>query len=386
MPENIYPVAMNRFFELPEKVREVLAKSAEFSDGSSPLGVALASLPGWKTVVTGTEVRPTTDAGVIWFDTRVDQSVAPTNMLYIDLWITGSVVSPPDTEDPTVPTNLVSSAITDTSFTVTWDAGTDDVGVVGYNIRVNGGSAVEVAATPRTRNFTGLTAETEYTVEIQSLDAADNVSAYVSIMVTTDEAPVETVTYSIDEGAAPTGSWTLGTDGTPYIVFGRGFYKFDSSDPTNGLPTGRVVGADVWIPVGATGIPTEVTFYLFGADADLASTPVQTKVVSLAGATAGDWYGGNFDTPVAFGADGEVRMVAAQFTGVSDAGKYVFGTDTRPSSNRVESLSGKNFAWIEQSGAIAALSSQFRIETGSVVTPSEQTHSYGIGIRVDAGA
>ena len=103
-----------------------------------------------------------------------------------------------------------------------------------------------------------------------------------------EEEPPPSEAFSVYGAAAPTGSWSLGTDGTPYIVFGRGFYTFDSSDPTNGLPNGRVVGGRVWIPAGATGLPTEATFYLFGPAEDFDGSPVQTKVVDLAGVAAGD--------------------------------------------------------------------------------------------------
>lgn len=343
--------------------------------------VALAAVPRWVTVETGSEPRPVTNAGVIWFDTRADQSTAPTNMSDMDMWVTGSGA---DTTDPTVPTGLASSAITDTSFTVTWNAGTDNVAVTGYDVRVNGGAATTVPATPRTRDFTGLTASTAYTVEIRSRDAAGNVSAYVPIVVTTSGAAAPT--FSVFGASAPTGSWTLGTDGTPSITFARGFYKFNSSDPTNGLPNGRVVGGRVWIPVGATGIPTEATFYLFGPNANLESAPVQTKVVSMVGVTAGSWVQATFDTPQSMGADATVWLIGVRFTGASDAGKYVFGTATRPNADAVLSTSGKNFAWAEQSGALAALSSQFRIGTGSATTPAEQTQSYGVDVLVDAGA
>jgi hypothetical protein len=50
------------------------------------------------------------------------------------------------------------------------------------------------------------------------------------------------------------------------------------------------------------------------------------------------------------------------------------------------SLSGKNFAWSEQSGVNLALSSIFKIGTGASGAPGEQTQSYGVDILVDAGA
>lgn len=344
------------------------------------LAAALTTVVHSVGVDTGSEARPDTTAMVVWYDNRVDQSTPPTNIVQGDAWLTGVV---PDVTNPTAPSNLAPSAITDTSFTVTWDAGTDEVGVTGYDWRVDGGAATTVAATPRSLDFTGLTASTAYTVEIRSRDAAGNVSAYVPLEVTTAAAAT---TFTVFGASAPTGSWSLGTDGTPTIMFGRGFYKFNSADPTNGLPTGRVVGGRVWIPVGATGLPTEATFYLFGPNVDLDSAPVQTKVVSLAGATAGSWVAATFDAATDLGADGDVWMIGVEFTGGADAGKYVFGTATRTNTESVTSLSGKNFAWTEAEGANVNLSSRFKIGAGADSNPGDATQSYGVDIVLDAGA
>jgi hypothetical protein len=329
-------------------------------------------------VETGSEARPEDDI-VIWRDVRDDQSVAPVNMGIYDIWITGEIILP-DTEDPSVPTGLASSSITADGFTLTWDASTDDTAVTGYDVRIDGGTAETVAATPRSYTFSGLTAETLYTAEVRARDAAENVSAYASLAETTAAEEPPSGDFSIYGASAPTGTWTLETDGTPSIVFGRGFYKFNSGDATNGLPNGRVVGGRVWIPVGATGLPTEVTFTLFGPDADLDSTVIQTKVVDMAEATAGSWVEGLFDTPQAMGSDGAVWVVAAQFTG-GTAGKYVFGTGARPDSDAVVSLSGKNFAWAED----GPLSAPFEVGTNGSTAAGSSTAGYGVDILVDAG-
>lgn len=201
----------------------------------------------------------------------------------------------------------------------------------------------------------------------------------------TDEPPPPGDAFSVFGSAAPAGSWNLGTDGTPSITFARGFYKFDSADPVNGLPTARVVGARVWLP--ATGaMPTEVTFTLYGPDANLATAVVQSKVVTIPSGSESSWIEATFDTPQDMGADGAIWLIGARFTGSGDAGKYVFGTGTRPDAAAVLSLSGKNFVWAEQSGPLQALSSQFRIGSDAPVTPAEQTQSYGVDILIDEGA
>ena len=333
-------------------------------------------------VVTGTEPRPAGALMVLWRDYRADQSVRPVNMIDGDWW---ELVPTPDTTDPTPPTDLTPSAITDSSFTVTWEAGTDDVAVTGYDVRLDGGAPVRVPPVPRARAFADLDPSTEYTVEIRSVDAADNVSAYVPLEVTTLAETGET--FSIYEGA-PTGVWEMSTGGTPTIITARGFYKFNSADPVGGLPTGQVLGGKAWVPADTPPeeLPTQATFTLYGPNVGLDSAPVQTKVVSTAGVVAGSLVSGLFDAAQDMGADGDIWVIGVQFTGPADAGKYVFGTGTRPNADAVVSSSGKNLAWAEQTGPLQALSSQFRIGGGAAGTPGEQTQSYAVDGIFGSGA
>lgn len=344
--------------------------------------VALDNVVRGVIVLTGDEPRPAGAVMVRWRDLRQVQTVAPANMTEADEWITGTPVA--DTTDPTIPTGLASSAITDSGFTLTWDASTDNVGVTGYDVRVNGGTATTIAASPRTHAFTGLAADTLHTAEVRARDAAGNVSAYASLGVTTLEAAGET--FSIYGAPAPTGAWVLGTGELPSITFGRGFYKFNSSDPTNGLPNARIVGARAWLPTGATGLPTEVTFYLFDQDiADLdAPAPVQTKVISLAGATAGTWVEGTFDAATSMVTDGQMWYIGARFTGGGDAGKYTFAPDARTVNDAVVSASGKHIAWAER--VTGNRFSWFKIGAGASADAGDFNQSYGVDILVDAGA
>jgi chitodextrinase len=79
-----------------------------------------------------------------------------------------------DTQPPTVPQGRVMSGATGTSFTMTWLASTDNVGVAGYRAYLNG---AQVATTTQlTYTYTGLTCGTTYTVALEAFDAAGNVS------------------------------------------------------------------------------------------------------------------------------------------------------------------------------------------------------------------
>jgi len=82
----------------------------------------------------------------------------------------------PDTEDPTDPTNLVASNPTDNSMDLNWTASTDNIGVIGYDIYVDGGLNASTANTSYT--VSGLTANTNYCFTIKAKDAAGNESGF----------------------------------------------------------------------------------------------------------------------------------------------------------------------------------------------------------------
>ncbi len=80
----------------------------------------------------------------------------------------------PDTTPPTDPTNLTVSNEQDTQVTLSWNASTDNVGVTGYEVFVDGSSLGTTAGT--SVNITGLTACTSYNFGVRALDAAGNAS------------------------------------------------------------------------------------------------------------------------------------------------------------------------------------------------------------------
>src|SRR5262245_11637046 len=83
---------------------------------------------------------------------------------------TGACAPPPDTQAPTVPGSLHSTAATATSITVAWTASTDNVAVTGYGL-YNGSSTVgNTASTSYT--FSGLVCATSYTLAVDAYDAA----------------------------------------------------------------------------------------------------------------------------------------------------------------------------------------------------------------------
>lgn len=82
----------------------------------------------------------------------------------------------PDTENPTSPTNLTANTITANSIDISWTASTDNVGVVLYEIYVDGVLYSTVAGNITNTTINGLDAETTYQIYIKAKDAADNYS------------------------------------------------------------------------------------------------------------------------------------------------------------------------------------------------------------------
>ncbi len=89
-----------------------------------------------------------------------------------------------DTQAPTAPSNLTSSAVTSSSVALAWTGSTDNVGVTGYQIR--SGGSVLTTTTGTSATVSGLNPSTAYTFTITAIDAAGNVSgASNSVTITT---------------------------------------------------------------------------------------------------------------------------------------------------------------------------------------------------------
>lgn len=81
-----------------------------------------------------------------------------------------------DTEAPDAPTAVRTADVTETTAKVAWAEASDNVGVVGYNVYVNDTKVNTELVTATEYDLTGLTPATDYSVEIEAVDAAGNVS------------------------------------------------------------------------------------------------------------------------------------------------------------------------------------------------------------------
>ncbi|MBW2961450.1 endonuclease [Mesonia aestuariivivens] len=95
----------------------------------------------------------------------------------------------PDNQSPTAPTNLDYNNLTNSSVELTWNAATDNIAVVSYQIKQNGAEVATISATNTTYLATNLTPETAYYFEVFALDAYGNISSASNMLtVTTLEA------------------------------------------------------------------------------------------------------------------------------------------------------------------------------------------------------
>ena len=167
-----------------------------------------------------------------------------------------------DTQAPTAPTNLSSSNIGLTSFTLSWNASTDNVGVTGYDVYRNGvffGSTT----TATSLSITGLTASTTYSMTVKAKDAAGNVSAASTALSITTSAPSSDVTPpSVPTGLSSSAitstsftlSWTASTDNvgvTGYDVFSNGVFFGSTTTATSLSITGLTASTNYSMTVKA---------------------------------------------------------------------------------------------------------------------------------------
>ncbi|UEM46534.1 minor tail protein [Mycobacterium phage JuicyJay] len=97
-------------------------------------------------------------------------------------WITDNLpaLGVSDGEPPSIPEGLDYTA-TGSTINVTWEASTDNVGVTGYEVRIDGGTPV--AKTGLSHTFTDLEPETEYSIDVRAKDAAGNWSDWSEPLV-----------------------------------------------------------------------------------------------------------------------------------------------------------------------------------------------------------
>ena len=168
-----------------------------------------------------------------------------------------------DTEAPSVPTDVKASDVTKTGATVTWTASTDNEGVAGYNVYVNGTQVNDTLVATTEYVLTGLTAATEYSVKVTAVDAAGNVSekSEAATFTTAKAADTEAPSVPTDVKASDvtktgaTVTWTASTDNegvAGYNVYVNGTQVNDTLVATTEyVLTGLTKGTEYTVEVEA---------------------------------------------------------------------------------------------------------------------------------------
>ncbi|WP_407525381.1 fibronectin type III domain-containing protein [Lacibacter sp. MH-610] len=96
----------------------------------------------------------------------------------------------PDTQAPSIPTNLVASNIGLTTFILTWTASTDNTGVTGYDVYQNGVKINTSVIAVASFTINSLTPGTTYAFSVKARDAANNESDFSNVLNVTTALPV----------------------------------------------------------------------------------------------------------------------------------------------------------------------------------------------------
>ena len=161
-----------------------------------------------------------------------------------------AVTNPTDMTAPSTPAGLAKTNSTQTSLTFSWTASTDNVGVTGYTVYVNGAASSAAAGTSRT--ISSLACGTTYTIGVDAYDSAGNHSAQTSTTMATsacpgDTTPPSTPTNLHQSGSTATSvtvSWTASTDNVGVTGYGAYVNGTLAGSPTttsytfNGLTCG----------------------------------------------------------------------------------------------------------------------------------------------------
>jgi len=187
-----------------------------------------------KTTVTGTSLAVTglTASTATAFFVKAKDAVG--NISAASNTVNVNTLAGLDTVAPSAPSALAASGTTTVNTTLSWNASTDNVAVVAYQIFQNG--VFKTSITGRSFTITGLTAATTYTFTVKAIDAAGNLSAVSNTAsVTTLPNAADTTIPTTPANLTATNTtqtetqltWTAATDNVgvaSYSVYQNGVY------------------------------------------------------------------------------------------------------------------------------------------------------------------
>ena len=160
-----------------------------------------------------------------------------------------------DTIPPSVPTGLAATAVTTSSVTISWNASTDNVGVVGYYLYRNGSQIiVSTSSALTTTSYTdpGLSPSNTYTYTVVAYDAAGNISGQSSAASATtisDTYPPSTP-FIISATAKSSNEIDIAWNPSFDNVGVAGYYVYRNGNQIANVSSGRTYYADTGLPGG----------------------------------------------------------------------------------------------------------------------------------------
>ena len=237
-------------------------------------------LDGTKVITKNAESLGTTGVGRVYIG---DPATGHT----FDYAYDDEVVSAADSTSPSTPNGLTVPAAMLGSISLSWNASSDNVGVLGYDLFLNGS---RIGTTPGTNyTFTGLSCGTSYTLGVDAYDAAGNTSGRTTVIASTrscnsqpllDDQPPMTPTGLNVSGTTPT-AISLGWNASPDNVGVAGYDLFRNNTR---------VGSSAGTSYSFTGL-TCGTSYTLGVDEYDAAGNV-SGLASITAATSSCGAGG----------------------------------------------------------------------------------------------
>ncbi len=243
--------------------------SANFRASAGAVNISLknfmdASSVGRDAIIMSTTSSAWVNTGNIAFKTGsvTPNDLSPTITISVLANATGyaddfSIIPYPsgDTQAPTTPTNLLTDAVYDTSFNLTWSGSTDNYAIMGYEIYLNG--TLYGTANPALSSYSinGLTPATNYIITMKALDGAGLRSDASSSTNVTTLAAITGSNLVVNPGFE-TGAftpWTSSTSGT-----------ISSTSPYEGAKCGSVgaSGASSTMTQTITGLQSNTKYIL----------------------------------------------------------------------------------------------------------------------------
>jgi chitodextrinase len=261
-----------------------------------------------------------------------------------------------DGQAPTAPTGLSVTSQTASGLVLAWRASTDNVGVTGYRVRVNGSPAGTTSAL--SYSVDGLSCATPYTVSVDAFDASGNRSTAASLSTTTSPCPERASTDStppsspgglVVSSATRTGvslGWQPSTDNVGVSGYGvyRGAQLLSTTSTTGatvaGLSCGtsQTVGVDAYDAAGNRSARSEVVATTSPcADTQPPTVPANVVASSRTATSIALTWSASTDNVgvVEYGAYRGGSRVASTpettvvFSGLTCATNYTLGVDAR---------------------------------------------------------